>query len=721
MRLNCLILVLLATASQLVSSWPNGNFTYRVPFAPGGGSAGIAETQSRYIPQAKLLYKSINSGATAWADMKNDPKDGSIITLINLPHIYIQPYVPELRANYTPDDIAIAYIHTYTPLVLLVPKHNSTILTWSDFVAACKTRHITVSGAGTGTVFETGSGRLRQLARIKFDYLSAGTGATTAITEMLKGKYDAAWTTTPVVKDRTDVRVLAIASEYEFPTIDAPTFRTLGINYIDGIYRGVGLPAGTPESVMKEVSNYFNALNRNKTFIAEVQADNGALMFMPYDSPSLNYFTATYRKSIYNVLFPTDPISRGSIYAFFAFGGLGILLCLASAIFSFIFRNTPVIKGSSYFFNNIIIFGIVLAYASVIVTSLQMPLKGVTERTLSAGCKALPWLLGLGFDITFSAIIVKSYRLYRLFLFTASKIVQFDASNLAILKWVFGICGINAIVYLVWTVQDPLSAELLSMDGDDTFYYSCTSENASAYLGVVLLLKYIMLCCCIFFSVKLRDLNAMLNETKAIAAATFSTTFVLTVCLAVYALVSSFEGRYIILVGGTTVGATTCLGALFLPKVMVALFNPDANTFDYIRRVVKGSDLSRGASSGGEGAARSGSIDARSTGRGSMDLFTSNPVLLHPPQSTISNSSMTPIYVQEGRAFNREHRDRINALARVICNTASEGRVSEFQNHVGKLAQFASRIRVMATAKSRAFSIPSIKSGEQIAEDVDEP
>ncbi|TPX69608.1 hypothetical protein SpCBS45565_g02345 [Spizellomyces sp. 'palustris'] len=677
--------------------------------------------QSRYIPQAKLFYKSIFSGATAWADMKNDPKDGSIITLINLPHIYIQPYVPDLHANYTPDDIAIAYIHTYTPLALLVPK-NSTILTWSDFVAACNSRHITVSGAGTGTVFETGSGRLRQLARIKFDYQSAGTGATVAITAMLNGTYDAAWTTTPVVKDRTDVRVLAIASEYEFPTIDAPTFRTLGINYIDGIYRGVGLPAGTPESVMKEVSDYFNALNRNKTFIAEVQADNGALMFMPYNSPSLNFFTATYRKSIYNVLFPPDPISRGSIYAFFAFGGLGIVLCVAAAIFTFIFRNTPVIKGSSYFFNNIIIFGIVLAYASVIVSSLQMPLKGVTERTISAGCKALPWLLGLGFDITFSAIIVKSYRLYRLFLFTASKIVQFDASNLAILKWVFGICGINAIVYLVWTIQDPLSAELVSMDGDDTFYYSCTSENASAYLGVVLLLKYIMLCSCIFFSVKLRDLNAMLNETKAITAATFSTTFVLTVCLAVYALVSNFEGRYVILVGGTTVGATTCLVALFLPKAMVALFNPDANTFDYIRRVVKGSDMSRGASSGGEGA-RSGSIDARSTGRGSMDLFTSNPVLLH-PQSTISNSSVAPIYVQEGRAFSRDHRDRINALARVISNTATEGRVSEFHNHVGKLAQFASRIRVMAAAKSRTFSVPSnapIKSTEHIAEDADEP
>ncbi|KAI9101649.1 7 transmembrane sweet-taste receptor of 3 GCPR-domain-containing protein [Phlyctochytrium arcticum] len=515
--MHCTILkaaALLALNLQLVSAaWPAGNFTYMIPFAKGGGSAAAAEMQKKFTPAATLVYNGINSGATAWGNMKNDPKDGSVITLVNLPHIYIQPYIPSLNANYTPDDITIAYIHTYTPLALLVPA-NSTIQTWDDFVALCARKPVVISGAGTGTVFELGTSRLSKLAKIGITYESGGTGATAAIEKMVRGEYDAAWTTTPVVKGRTDVRTIAIASEFEFPAIDAPTFKTLGVNYVDGIYRGVGVPAGTPVSIVQEISNYFNTLNRNASFISMVQADNTALIFMPYNSASMNKFTANYRAAVNNDLFPKDPISAVSIYAMWILATLGIIACAAAAVFAFVFRNTPVIKGSSYFFNNIIIFGIMVAYSSMYVSSIHKPIPNVTRDVMSRACVALPWVLGLGFDITFAAILVKSYRLYRLFMFSAAKIVQFQATNAAIMKWVLGICGMNTLVYLVWTAHDPLYADLHSLDGDNTFYYSCTSKHAPAYLGTILSFKYIMLMGCIFFCIKLRDLNAMLNEVQ---------------------------------------------------------------------------------------------------------------------------------------------------------------------------------------------------------------
>ncbi|KAJ3279042.1 hypothetical protein HK104_001826 [Borealophlyctis nickersoniae] len=671
------------------AAWPYGNFTYTVPFAKGGGSASIAELQASFIgmPPTKLLYNAVNYGATAWGNMKTDPKDGSVVTFVNLPHIYIQPYVPSVQANYTPDDIAIAYIHSYTPLVLFVAQ-TSPIQTWDDFVQACKTSDMTVSGAGSGTIFELATWRLQKLSRQKMRYVPADVGALDVVNDILKGKVMAAFTTTPVILNRKDIRVIAIASEFEFPQIIGPTFKTLGINFVDGIYRCVGLPAGTPENVLKDVSDYFNALNRNLTYIAAVQPTGAVQVFMDYGSKSLQQFTSTYRTLVHNTLFPPEPISQGTLYAMFVLGSLGLLLTFAAAIFAGVYRATPVIKSSSYFFNNIILIGIALAYLSVIVMSIQMPLPGVTEKTLSRVCQAIPWLLGLGFDIAFSALIVKSYRLYRIFLFSVASVIQFDASNLAVLRWVVGICGINSLLYLVWTAQDPMTATLTTLD-DTIFYYSCESDNTPIYLGISLAFKYVMLISCIFFSVKLRDLNAAMNESKAIAAATISTTFVLTICLAVYPMVSSFQGRYIILAGGIFVGTTSCLAALFGPKVMVVLLAPNTNSEEYLRRLMQGND---------DDSADMSSVMEKMPGPGTQ-TGTVGTISRAAPATGQKN----PIYVTEGKGLARDQRDKLNALVRVVSSTAASGRFADFQRHVDVLSKFAARLQVAkpATSSSR--------------------
>ncbi|KAJ3162142.1 hypothetical protein HDU86_005840 [Geranomyces michiganensis] len=722
---------LVAAGTVSAGSWPYGKVQFTVPFAKGGGSASIAELANPFIPNSKLVYNAANSGADAWSKMRNDPIDGSVITLINLPHIWLQP-VALPGANYSSDDIVISYLNSYTPLVLLVSA-NSTIKDWADFVTFCGTNTCTVSGAGAGTVFELGTKRLSQLARLPLSYESAGSGANTAISAVLAGNYTAAWTTTPVVFNRPDLRVLAIASEFEFPQIIAPTFKELGINYVDGIYRGVGLPKGTPESVLRDVSDRFNAINRDMNFIPLVQASGAVEIFMGYGSASLAAFTSTYRNQVMSAMYPVPPISQGSLYAMMFLGALGLLLTLLAFVFAAIYRTTPIIKGSSWFFNNITLLGIALMYTSVIVLSVQEPLKGVTQRTITLACGALPWVLGVGFDITFSAIIVKCYRLYRLFLFSTSSVIQFDASNLAILKWVLAICGSNAVVYAVWTAQDPLTATLTSLDHDQTFYYSCSSTHAPAYLGVILAGKYAMLLVCIFFSVKLRELNAVMNESKAIAFATFSTSFILTVCLGVYSMVGNFQGRFIVASGGVWIATTCLLLALFLPKLSIVVLSPEYNTFDYVKKLLKTSGTRGGMSSDEKssrnhrsnnnvGSTHGNTLGGLSSGAnlgslgnigsiGSMgSLGAISPVTSPKPRRTSMDPNAPvvgpPIYVPEGKPLAREHRDRISALTRVIVNTAAAGRIGDFHSHVARLSSFAARIKLMNAIKGRAMSSP---------------
>ncbi|KAJ3155813.1 hypothetical protein HDU89_005371 [Geranomyces variabilis] len=738
MHISILLAVsaLAAASSVSAGSWPYGKVQFTVPFAKGGGSASIAELANPFIPNSKLVYNAANSGADAWSKMRNDPKNGSVITLINLPHIWLQPVaLPD--ANYTSDEIVISYLNTYTPLVLLVSA-NSTIQNWGDFVKFCNSAKggCVVSGAGAGTVFELGTKRLSQLARLPLSYESAGTGANAAISAVLAGNYTAAWTTTPVVFNRPDLRVLAISAEFEFPQIVAPTFKELGINYVDGIYRGVGLPRGTPESVLQDVSDRFNAINRNMSFIPLVQASGAVEIFMGYGSVALESFTSSYRSQVMSAMYPVPPISQGSLYAMIFLGALGLFMTLLAFLFAAIYRTTPIIKGSSWFFNNVILLGLALMYASVIVLSIQQPLSGVTQRTITIGCGALPWVLGLGFDITFSAIIVKCYRLYRLFLFSASSVIQFDASNFAILKWVLAICLSNAAIYAIWTAQDPLTATLNSLDGDQTFYYSCSSAHAPAYLGVILAGKYAMLLVCIYFSVKLRDLNAVLNESKAIAFATFSTSFILTVCLGVYSMVGNFQGRYIVAAGGVWIATTCLLLALFLPKLSVVVLSPEHNTLEHVKKLLKSTDTRGGMSSDEKSSRQQRSNNLGGTGTignlasgnelgslgnigslGSMgSMGALSPVTSPKPRraSMDPNASVVgpPIYATEGKQLAREHRDRIGALTRVIVNTAAAGRIADFHSHVARLSGFAARIKIMNPNKSRAMSVPDIAASQ---------
>jgi tripartite-type tricarboxylate transporter receptor subunit TctC len=42
-----------------------------------------------------------------------------------------------------------------------------------------------------------------------------------------------------------------------------PTFRELGYNWVDGAYRGIGVPKSTTPAVRKQVSDMMDAINKD--------------------------------------------------------------------------------------------------------------------------------------------------------------------------------------------------------------------------------------------------------------------------------------------------------------------------------------------------------------------------------------------------------------------------------------------------------------------------
>tara|TARA_Y100000588_G_scaffold204642_1_gene218428 strand:- start:410 stop:1117 length:708 start_codon:yes stop_codon:yes gene_type:complete len=204
--------------------------------------------------------------------------DGNTIVGINLPHIIIQP---ARGARYKTEEVATLYLFHYTPNALIVAD-NSPYESLADLIADAKERphQVQFSGSGKGTANHLAQVRFDKIAKIETDYRAyKGTGE--SIAALLSGTVDAAWAyTTVALQKQDDVRVLAVAMEARHPSIpDAPTFRELKFDMVDGAYRGIAVPGSTPEPTKRTISKLFATLNKDAAFVQKKQS----LGFVPVD------------------------------------------------------------------------------------------------------------------------------------------------------------------------------------------------------------------------------------------------------------------------------------------------------------------------------------------------------------------------------------------------------------------------------------------------------
>jgi tripartite-type tricarboxylate transporter receptor subunit TctC len=67
-----------------------------------------------------------------------------------------------------------------------------------------------------------------------------------------------------VVQYREKFRFLAMASDKRMDVIsDVPTFKELGYDIVEGAYRGVAAPPGTPDDVIKYLAGVFDKVMRD--------------------------------------------------------------------------------------------------------------------------------------------------------------------------------------------------------------------------------------------------------------------------------------------------------------------------------------------------------------------------------------------------------------------------------------------------------------------------
>jgi len=255
-------------AAPLAAAYPDKPVQYVIPFAAGGESDIAARLQAqvfsaKYKQEMIVINKAGAGGALAWSQMNNMPGDGHTIVGVNLPHIVLQPLEPETQ--YKTEDITPVYFFHYTPDAVIVAA-DSPFKTFADLVKAArdKPEAVTIAGSGTNTANHVAQVRLDRELGIKTTYVPfKGTGD--LISSVLGGHVSAAMSySTLAIQQKGKMRMLAVATEKRLPQFpDVPTFRELGFNWVDGAYRGIGVPKSTPPAVRKQVSDMMDAINKD--------------------------------------------------------------------------------------------------------------------------------------------------------------------------------------------------------------------------------------------------------------------------------------------------------------------------------------------------------------------------------------------------------------------------------------------------------------------------
>jgi tripartite-type tricarboxylate transporter receptor subunit TctC len=246
---------------------PDKNLMYWQAFPPGGESDLSARHQQVVLKRkcpaidTVIQYKAGAGGGLLWSQANLLPADGVNVVGINLPHMVLQPM--EGNVSYKLEDVTPVFWYHYTPDALVVPD-GSAIKSFADFLKTARADpgKLNLGGSGLNSANHAAHERLNQSFSVKTTYVPfKGTGDMTMA--VLGGHVDAGMSYTAfAINNKGKVRALAVAMDKRHPLLpDVPTFKELGVDWVDGAFRGVGVPKSTSPEARRKLAELFAALN----------------------------------------------------------------------------------------------------------------------------------------------------------------------------------------------------------------------------------------------------------------------------------------------------------------------------------------------------------------------------------------------------------------------------------------------------------------------------
>ena len=279
-RLIAAALTLLTAIAVHAQPCPEKNLMYWQAFPPGGESDISARHQQMVLKKkcpaidTVVQYKAGGGGAVMWGSANTLPADGSNVYGINLPHVILQPL--EGQVQYKTEDLAPVFWYHYTPDALVVPE-ASPHKTFADFLKAARATpdKFNLGGSALNSANHAAHERLNAAFKIKTTYVPYK-GTADLANAVLGAQIDGALTYTVfAINNKARVRALAVAMDKRHPLLpDVPTFKELGVDWVDGAMRGIAVPKSTPADAKKRLSDLFAGLNADPE-MKELAAKSG--------------------------------------------------------------------------------------------------------------------------------------------------------------------------------------------------------------------------------------------------------------------------------------------------------------------------------------------------------------------------------------------------------------------------------------------------------------
>ena len=276
-----LTLGILSTPGLLAKDFPAGPLRLIVPYPPGGAT----DTQARVVtaPAAEprffgqpivVINKPGAGGRTGWNWFATRGEaDGQALAVYNVPHFIAQSIV--FKTDYGIRNLEPLVNWGADPAVLMVGPRSpfKNVADLLDF-ARRNPGKVTVSGAGLYVGHHIAMLQLEKAAGIDLTYVPTQ-GGVPAMHLVMGDKVMAGFNNlSDAYRSRDRIRILAVADlerNQEFLP-EVPTFKELGIAVDDSSvnFRGVMVPAGTPQEIIDFLATRLFALFNDKETVKKM-------------------------------------------------------------------------------------------------------------------------------------------------------------------------------------------------------------------------------------------------------------------------------------------------------------------------------------------------------------------------------------------------------------------------------------------------------------------
>lgn len=261
--------------------FPTKQIEVIVPAGAGGGTdmlaRALANKAKDFLGQPVVIVnKPGGSGTVGFTAGQTAKPDGYTVTMffaeiVIVPHLGIAQadhklFVPIMRINMDPAAITV--------------RADAPWKTLKEFLDYSKANpgKVRMGNSGPGSIWHLAAATVEDKTGVKFTHVPYG-GAAPAVTALLGGAIEAVAVSPAEVGTHVasgKLKILGVMSdkrEKAFP--NALTFKEQSYDIVVGTWRGLGVPKGTPDAVVKILHDGFKKAMDDPTFIG--QADKAGL------------------------------------------------------------------------------------------------------------------------------------------------------------------------------------------------------------------------------------------------------------------------------------------------------------------------------------------------------------------------------------------------------------------------------------------------------------